>query len=93
MSLTTVWSRQSSSRDMLSNGCRSMNPPDSRIAHSLGLRGADGNSGLVARRATYTYGADLVSGKLNDSTLTASGATELALIGFAGHLIQQFDIR
>jgi len=67
-------------------------PPDSRIAHSLGFRGADGNSGLVARRVTYIYGADLVYGNLNDSTLTASGATELALIGFAGHLIQPFDI-
>ena len=67
--------------------------PDSQIAHSLGLRGADGKFGVVARRVTYTCGADLVSWKLHDSTLTASGATELALVGFAGHLIQPFDIR
>lgn len=50
-------------------------------------------SGWVARRVTYTYGADLVSWKANDLTLTASCATEPALIGFAGHLVQPFDIR
>jgi hypothetical protein len=30
---------------------------------------------------------------MNAPTLTASGATELALIGFAGFPIQPFDIR
>jgi hypothetical protein len=49
-------------------------------------------SGLVARKVT-TYGADLVCWRLNAATLAASGATELALIGFARRSIQQFEIR
>ncbi|GMO16553.1 hypothetical protein BwSH20_47470 [Bradyrhizobium ottawaense] len=78
---------------MLSNGFRCMNPPTHELPIAWGYEGQMATRGLVAPKVTYTCGADPVYWKLNDSTLTANGATELALIGFAGHLVQQFDIR
>ena len=63
-----------------------MNPPDSRLPIAWGTRDGE-QHGVVARKVTYTYGADITYWRLNDCTLNANGATELAPIGFAGHLI------
>lgn len=49
--------------------------------------------GLVALKVTCTYAADLVYWKVNDRASTASVKAELGPIGFAGHPIQQFDLR